>query len=458
MKAEGVKSDLVIYNVLLACIAQEGLPLVAWAIVDDMTAMDIPLDRQSYHHLLHMSSTFSDHAASRWSLADTMWQVMDEMKKQGIEPDEQMYAFIIRHATATESLKLALQYMHEMNNLGLVPPLTTTQEVIQLTADMDLPKLAVEIAQNFESRSPRRLGSETWMSCLTSSADMLYPEGVKLCWHKVVHALNLTLNEGACLSVLYTCACHGLSDLALDVMQVLQGKGVDPWHKHHFAPLVEALCKDGKLKEALHVLDAMHKQCINPTSETTWPFTEFLQHDIDRIDGIWQVLDQRQHEGNMVDPLILNSIIQVSVVLDDLQRAMGAYKAFSNYDCKPSVETFNSLLSGCVIAKHRNLGDKLLLDLKQAAVKPDAKTYEHIILLCLTQPTYNDAFFYLEEMKTLKFVPSATVYTAITQYSIALMEMCQCGYVLSPNHGLLRQQGASAAELDKGGEEWDRIL
>lgn len=63
MKTEDVKPDLIIYNALLACIAQEGLPLEAWAVVDDMTAIGIPLDRQSYHHLLHVSSTLSDHAA-----------------------------------------------------------------------------------------------------------------------------------------------------------------------------------------------------------------------------------------------------------------------------------------------------------------------------------------------------------------------------------------------------------
>ncbi|KAH0827845.1 hypothetical protein J3R83DRAFT_3471 [Lanmaoa asiatica] len=457
MKAEGVKPDLIIYNALLACIAQEGLPLEAWAVVDDMTAMGIPLDRQSYHHLLH---------ASRWSSVDTMWQVVDEMKKQGIEPNEQTYAFIIGRATVTESLELALQYMHEMDTLGLVPQLTTAEGVIKLAADMDLPKLAIEIAQNFESRSPRRLDGETWMSCLTSSADNVYEEGVQFCWQKAVHALNLTPDEGACLSVLHTCARHGLSDLALDVMRALRGMGVDPWYEHHFAPLVEALCKDGKLKEALHTLSAMRKQCINPTNETVRPFTEFLQQDVDRVDGVWQMLDQWRREGNSVDPFILNSIIQASVFLDDLQRAVGAYKSFSDYDCKPNVETFNSLLSGCVAAKHRELGDKLLLDLKQAAVKPNAKTYEHIILLCLTQPTYDDAFFYLEEMKTQTFVPSARIYAAIIQvcvtardsrYSIALAEMRQRGYVLSPSlrrflsdHGLLSPQDATTAESDKG--------
>ena len=56
MKKEHVKPDLVIYNSLLACIAEEGLPLEAWAVVDDMHAMGIPPDRQSYHHILHVGT------------------------------------------------------------------------------------------------------------------------------------------------------------------------------------------------------------------------------------------------------------------------------------------------------------------------------------------------------------------------------------------------------------------
>ena len=63
MKADGVKPSLAVYNALLTCIAQEGLPLEAWAVVDDMTAMGILPDRSSYHHILHVSQTPYDHAA-----------------------------------------------------------------------------------------------------------------------------------------------------------------------------------------------------------------------------------------------------------------------------------------------------------------------------------------------------------------------------------------------------------
>lgn len=64
MKLERVKPDSVVYNSLLACIAEEGLPLEARAVVDDMIAMGITPDRQSYHHVLHVG-------VSLFSRADT---------------------------------------------------------------------------------------------------------------------------------------------------------------------------------------------------------------------------------------------------------------------------------------------------------------------------------------------------------------------------------------------------
>ena len=86
------------------------------------------------------------------------------------------------------------------------------------------------------------------------------------------------------------------------------------------------------------------------------------------------------------------------------------------------------------------LGDKLIAEMREAGISPDARTYERLIVLCLTQPTYEDAFYYLEEMKTLGLHPSHAVYEAIirklvsvgdTRYKIALEELKECGYPVS---------------------------
>jgi putative ATPase len=81
----------------------------------------------------------------------------------------------------------------------------------------------------------------------------------------------------------------------------------------------------------------------------------------------------------------------------------------------------------------------VLTDLKANKIKPNQDTYENFIYLCLTQSNYEDAFFYLEEMKAAGFKPSASVYIALMdkcfestdlRYQIALEEMEECGYTV----------------------------
>lgn len=184
----------------------------------------------------------------------------------------------------------------------------------------------------------------------------------------------------------------------------------------------------------------MRSSNIFPTAITTQSIYDFLKQDIDRVDSAWKLLDTLRSEGKAIDRTAINAIIRAAVSLSDLQRAVGAYKVFPDYKCVPDIDTFNTLLSGCIAASHRELGDRLLLDLKELGIKPDATTYERIILLCLTQVTYEDAFFYLEEMKAQKFVPPLRVYSAIiracidagdSRYTLALDELKQCGYTVS---------------------------
>jgi pentatricopeptide repeat protein len=199
------------------------------------------------------------------------------------------------------------------------------------------------------------------------------------------------------------------------------------------------LCNADKLKDAFGTLDLMRGSGIFPTATTAQPIYDALRKDIDKVDNSWKLLDTLRSEGKTIDSTAINAIIRAAISLSDLQRAVGAYKAFPDYNCIPDIDTFNTLLTGCVAASHRELGDRLLLDLKELGIKPNATTYEQIILLCLTQATYEDAFFYLEEMKAQKFTPPWRVYSAIirtcvaaddSRYTLALDEMKQCGYTV----------------------------
>ena len=164
------------------------------------------------------------------------------------------------------------------------------------------------------------------------------------------------------------------------------------------------MCHNRETKEAFMMLDFMRKNNITPTLQTAAPILKLIEKDADAIDGAWAMLEDIRAEGHDVDVLALNTVLQAAVGLRDLQRAIGTYKAASQVGVTPDVDSYNILLEGCVATAHRELGDRILADMKEAGVKPDSRTYENMIGLCIRQSTYEDAFFYLEEMKSLKMV------------------------------------------------------
>jgi pentatricopeptide repeat protein len=226
----------------------------------------------------------------------------------------------------------------------------------------------------------------------------------------------------------------------MDVLRVLQVIGVDI-REHHFAPIIESFCRTNRIKEALSTLTLMSQYKIEPNSDTAHPIFEAIRASTDAVDAAWDALEALHSEGETVNITAVNVVIRASVALGDLQRAFGTYQICAELGVKPTLDTYHSLLSGCIVAQHRELGNRLIADMKAAKIKPDARTYERLIVLCLTGETYEDAFFYLEEMKAENLYPPLSVYEAIIQrcvlekdarYAVAVRELEELGYALSP--------------------------
>lgn len=255
-------------------------------------------------------------------------------------------------------------------------------------------------------------------------------------WEHAVKKLKITPDEGCCINVLHTAGRHGLSSLAPDVIKVLQSMNVE-WAEHHFAPVVEAFCRDGDIKEALGVLELMRNNDVPPSLETASPIFEVISGSADAVDEAYGILEDMHNEGRTVDVAAFNVVIQACVALMDLQRALGTYQVAGDLAVKPNIDTYNLLLSACISASHRQLGDRLISEMREANVTPDEHTYERLIVLCLTQPTYEDAFYYLEEMKTRALRPTQAIYESIirkcfsvgdSRHQLALDEMVEEGH------------------------------
>lgn len=428
MKEEGVRPDLTTYTHLLQACIRDGLDLEARAIFEDMLAVGLNPTRQHFHLLLD---------TMRFMNTRHMWDILESMRRFDISLNEQTYEIVILRYVEAGQIELALQQLSEMGKRSLSPTLKTARGLIMAASRSGYPRLALELAESFEQSSVRHLEGEVWVDLLISCSESFYEYGVLRTWQQVVHELGITPDEGCCLQVLHTAGRHGKSALALDVLQVLERIGAS-WQEYHFAPIIEALCRDDKVKDALAMLGVIRSRNIIPVTETTFPIFTAISHDTDTVDEAWGHLEAIRDEGKeAVDVTALNVVIQASVAIGDLQRAVGTYKAAGDLNVTPNVDTYNLLLAGCIAAQHRQLGDRLLSEMKDAKIKPDVRTYERLIVLCLTQTNYEDAFFYLEEMKALRFMPPLAVYEAIirkcvltgdTRSKIAIEEMTESGY------------------------------
>lgn len=429
MKEQGVKPNQSTYELLLEACKDAALVEQAFAVFEDMMANGIMPQRSTFHHLIQ---------TVRYLPLSEHWKIWNLMLAHGIKPNENSYEFVILHLTRNGYFELALQKLSEMADADLRPTLKTAQSIITMACELGHPRLAVELAEAFERSSVRRLDGVVWVKCLIASAEALYADGVLTAWHQVVQKLKITPDEGCCINVLHTAGRHGLSSLAPEVIKVLQSMNVT-WAEHHFAPVIEAFCRDGDIKEAFGVLELMRNNDVPPTLETAYPIYEVISGNADSVDEAYGILEDMRNENRTVDVAAFNVVIQACVALVDLQRAIGTYQVASDFGVKPNVDTFNLLLSACASAGHRQLGDRLINDMREAGVAPDVRTYERLIMLCLTQPTYEDAFYYLEEMKTRGIRPTQQIYEAIirkcfsvgdTRHQLALDEMLEQGYEL----------------------------
>ncbi|TFK87666.1 hypothetical protein K466DRAFT_599273 [Polyporus arcularius HHB13444] len=431
MKDEGIAPDLTTYNYLLQACAKQNLHPEARAVYEDMLAMGIHPDRQTFHHLMQALDP---------SDIPTLLNYVKLMEEWSIRPNETTYEIIITRFAQNNRLETALQFLSKIAPSGLSTTLQTASAVVRCAADLGFPRLALDLADAFESTSVRRLESEVWVDVLVSCAEQFYAEGTERVWHKVVNEMRLLPDEGCCLQVLHTAARYGLSGLALEVIETMKIINI-VWREHHIAPVIEAMCHHGEIKEAFIMLDYMRKNDIEFTKGTAEPILELVKKNTDAVDGAWEVLETIREEGHAVDVVAFNVVAEAAVALKDLQRAVGTYKGAAQLGVTPDIDTYNILLQGCADARHRELGDRILSDMKEAGIKPDRTTYARMVHLCLTQSMYEDAFFYLEEMKSLGMVPPLAVYESIirklvtvgdTRYNIALEELKECGYEVSP--------------------------
>lgn len=103
-----------------------------------------------------------------------MYQVLRRMSELGVLPDTSTYAHVIRKFVRAGNLEMVILHLVEMEEKGLSPRVETAEEIITFAASMGHPRLAIDLAVNFEKSTIRPLSSQVWIKCLISATGHLY--------------------------------------------------------------------------------------------------------------------------------------------------------------------------------------------------------------------------------------------------------------------------------------------
>jgi len=168
---------------------------------------------------------------------------------------------------------------------------------------------------------------------------------------------------------------------------------------YHYEALITAYAGFGDLKTAFRVLTIMTKAGIEPTPSTTRPLYVHLSLDPSLPTQAWQTLEQLFEDGHVIPVAAINVVIESFIAVNRFDDAMDAYKSMHSIcESGPDTETFNVLFQGSTKQKRKDASMFFASEMLALGIPADNITYDRLILVCLAQSDYEDAFRYLEEM------------------------------------------------------------
>lgn len=225
--------------------------------------------------------------------------------------------------------------------------------------------------------------------------------GTKFVWKARIQTSNLVPSDGMCVSTLNLAARKGDPGLATSVIRILSVRrsALSPFH---YEALLAAYTQAQDVKMACRVLTIMSKAGHEPNSYTTRPVFLYLTQDHTLSNRAWNVLKSLHEDGHVVPVAAVNVVIEAKINLGYFDKAVEFYKELHTI-CEggPNGETFNILLQGTQRQGNKSMAMFLASEMRALGIKADRLTYDRFILVCLKEDDYEDAFRYLEEMKSV---------------------------------------------------------
>lgn len=266
---------------------------------------------------------------------------------------------------------------------------------------------------------------------------LCHVEAVNHIWDNRVIPGYLKPATASCMNILNLAGRTGHVKLATDVFRLLAERNT-VFTSHHYEMLLEAYLNANDLNAALSVILIMAESAIKVDEASIHPLYTYLKQSKARPLEAFNLLQDFESSGRKVPTASINACLQASVHHGNLGEAVDIYKALHTVSrAGPNTHTFNILFQGCHKARRKELAMFLASEMAKLEIKPDALTYDRLVLVCCNADDMHDAFLYYEEMRSQNFTPRRGMFEILIEKGIqnsdtrtpkVLEDMKRCGY------------------------------
>lgn len=190
----------------------------------------------------------------------------------------------------------------------------------------------------------------------------------------------------------------------------------------HFTSLLYGWCKEGKLMEAKVVLVKMREAGFDPDIVVYNNLLNGYSVAGKMVDA-FDLLQEMKRKGCEPNATSFTIVIQALCTQEKMEDAMRVLRDMEKNGCEADVVTYTTLISGFCKRGKIEKGYELLDDMIQKGHIPTQTTYLHIMLAHEKKEELEECVELVEEMQKIGLVPDLSIYNTLIRLACKLGEV-----------------------------------
>lgn len=360
--------------------------------------------------------------------------ILEYMRQKWMTITEDGRHDIVVGSLRDRQFEMALEQIESMRQDGIHVQPWLYNMAIHTLCDVEETDGAFLIVQECVDSGNDAVSKMVYYRLLDLAGDLQNHEVTSYIWTRQVSHGYLTPSAGMCDNVLATAARHGDVGLASDVFRLI-GERKQILTQYQYEMLVDTYVQARDIEKAASVLCVMHENGFAADEHSTRRLFRWARREIDRPKSLFGILRGLARACRQVPLALVHVAMEASLYQKDVELAIEQYKALNSV-CPggPATETFNVLLRH--LHGRKDLAMYLVAEMVERGIQPDHLTHDRLLLVCLVEEDYEDAFTQYREMRKRGFTPRGGTFAVLAKRCAAagderawqvLSMMADCG-------------------------------